>query len=83
MSYHLQDFKKAFRLHIKSISQIGGNKLSFQSENLQVDYLTFHIPGSDNTESIAKYLFEKFNFNSTFAKGQNGTTDDWFCLNRN
>ena len=56
------------------------NKLSFESQNLVVDYISFNIPGSDNTESIAKYLFEKFNLNSTFAKGQNGTTDDWFYL---
>lgn len=28
-------------------------------------------------------MFEKFNFNSNFAKGQNGTTYDWFYLNRN
>ena len=59
------------------------NKLSFESEKLVVDYISFNIPGSNNTESIAKYLFEKFNFNSTFAKGQNGTTYDWFYLNRN
>ena len=59
------------------------NKLTFESENLVVDYISFNIPGSDNTESIAKYLFEKFNFNSTFAKGQNGTTHDWFYLTRN
>ena len=50
------------------------NKLTFQSENLVIDYISFNIPGSDNTESIAKYLFEKFNFNSTFVKGQNGTS---------
>jgi hypothetical protein len=41
------------------------NKLTFQSENLVIDSISFHIPGSDNTESIAKYLFKKFNFNST------------------
>ena len=45
--------------------------------------INFNILGSDNTESIAKYLFEKFNFNSTFAKGQNGKIDDWFYLTRN
>ena len=43
-----------------------------------VDYISFNIPSSDNTESIAKYLFEKFNFNSTFAKGQNGIPKSWF-----
>ena len=35
------------------------NKLTFQSENLVIDYISFNIPGSGNTESIAKYLFEK------------------------
>ena len=25
-------------------------------------------------------MFEKFNFNSTFSKGQNGTSKDWFYL---
>lgn len=59
------------------------NKLSFESENLVVDYISFNIPGYDNIKSIAKYLFENFNFNSTFAKGQNGTTQDWFYLNTN
>ena len=59
------------------------NKLSFESENLVVAYISFNIPGSDNKESIAKYLFEKFNFNSTFAKGQNETSKDWFYLTRN
>ena len=56
------------------------NKLSFESENLVVDYISFNIRGSDNRESIAKYLFEKFHFNSTFSKGQNGTSKDWFYL---
>jgi hypothetical protein len=56
------------------------NKLTFQSENLVIDYISFNIRGSDNTESIAKYLFEKFNFNSTFSKGQNGTSKNWFYL---
>ena len=36
------------------------NNFSFESENLVVDYISFNILGSDNTESIAKYLFEKF-----------------------
>ena len=28
-------------------------------------------------------MFEKFNFNSTFARGQNGTAKSWFYLPRN
>ena len=41
---------------------IKNNLLNFQTENLVIDYISFNIPGSDNTESIAKYLFETFNF---------------------
>ena len=41
------------------------NKLSFESENLVLDYITFNLPGSPNLEPIAKYLFQKFYFNST------------------
>ena len=42
------------------------NKLSFESENLQVDYLTFNIQGTpdfDLVNRIAKYLFQHFDFN--------------------
>lgn len=59
------------------------NQLSFESENLKVDYISFNITGYDKTESIAKYLLEQFNFNSTFAKGQNGIAKSWFYLPRN
>lgn len=59
------------------------NKLSFESENLVIDSISFNLPGSGSTESIAKYLFEKFNFNSTFGRGQNGTAKFWFYLSRN
>lgn len=62
---------------------IKNNLLNFQTKNLVIDYISFNIPGSDNTESISKYLFEKFNFNSTFAKGQNGTAQSLFYLTRN
>jgi hypothetical protein len=53
-------------------------KFTFQSENLVVDYISFNIIGFTNTEAIAKYFFEKYNFNSTFAKGRNGTAKSWF-----
>lgn len=59
------------------------NKLTFQSEDLVVDYISFNITGSINTESITKYLFEKLNFNSTFAKWHNGTAKSWFYLAKN
>jgi len=47
------------------------NKLSFESENLQVDYLTFNIQGTpdfDLVNRIAKYLFQAFGFNSTITR---------------
>lgn len=46
------------------------NKLSFESENLQVDYLTFNIQGTadfDLINRIAKYLFQHFDFNSIIS----------------
>jgi hypothetical protein len=54
-----------------------------QIATIVVDYISFNITGFTNTESIAKYLFEKFNFNSTFAKGQNGIAKSWFYLLKN
>lgn len=47
------------------------NKLTFQSENLVVDYISFNIQGyiqSAYIQKIASYLFESFGFNSTFTK---------------
>jgi len=46
------------------------NKFSFESENLQVDYLTFNIQGTadfDLVNRIAKYLFQHFAFNSIIS----------------
>ena len=46
------------------------NKLSFESENLQVDYLTFNIQGTpdfDLVNRIAKDLFQHFDFNSIIS----------------
>jgi hypothetical protein len=51
------------------------NKLSFESENIAVDWVGFNIQGFVNRkqiEKIANYLFQNFNFNSTFAKGPDG-----------
>ena len=53
-------------------------KLSFQSENLVVDGISFNIPGSDDPKYIAEYLFQKLNFNSNFAKGKKGISEPWF-----
>ena len=51
------------------------NKLSFESENLVVDWIGFNIEGLVNRkeiEIIANYLFRNFGFNSTFAIGSDG-----------
>lgn len=48
------------------------NKLSFESQNLVVDYISFNIKGLIDLKSIAKYFFEIFNFNSIIATSQNG-----------
>ena len=48
------------------------NKLSFESENLVVDWIGFNIEELVNrkeVEIIANYLFWNFGFNSTFAIG--------------
>lgn len=62
------------------------NKLSFKSENLQVDWLGFNIPGLANqkeVEIIANYLFQNFGFNSTFAFGSDGKQEILFSNLRN
>ena len=51
------------------------NKLTFESENLVVDWIGFNIQGLVNqkgVETIANYLFRNFGFNSTFAIGLDG-----------
>ena len=48
------------------------NKLTFQSQNLVVDWIGFNIQGSVDLKPTAKYLFEAFGFNSTIAKRING-----------
>ena len=48
------------------------NKLSFESENLQVDYISFNIQGLIDPKPIANYLFQNFGFNFTVAKRING-----------
>lgn len=52
--------------------QMKQNKLTFQSENLVVDYISFNIQGlvdRKKLERISKYLFQNFGFNSILAKG--------------
>ena len=46
------------------------NKLNIESEDLQVDYLTFNIQGTpdfDLVNRISKYLFQHFDFNSIIS----------------
>jgi hypothetical protein len=51
---------------------VNQNKLTFESENLVVDYISFNIQGpindSINPKSIANYLFQNFSFNSIISK---------------
>ena len=56
-------------------------KLTFESENLVVDYISFNIQGlvdRKHIEKIAKYFFQILGFNSTFAKGSTGKEEDLF-----
>ena len=39
------------------------NKLSFESENLVVDYISFNITGCKDLGRIANYLSDSFGFN--------------------
>lgn len=45
------------------------NKISFESENLVVDYISFKFQHIENIEEIAQYLFE-IGFNSYFLSGR-------------
>lgn len=57
------------------------NKLSFESENLQVDWIGFNIKGfveKEQIKRIAEYLFQNFRFNSTFAVGLDGEEEALF-----
>ena len=47
-------------------------KLSFESENLVVDYISFNISGfmdPASIDKIASYLSKSFGFNSTLGEG--------------
>jgi hypothetical protein len=61
-------------------------KLTFESESLVVDYISFTIQGlidRKQTERIAKYFFQILAFNSTFAKGSTGKEKDLFFDSQN
>lgn len=62
------------------------NKLSFESENLQVDWIGFNIKGfveKEQIKRIAEYLFQNFRFNSTFAVGLDGEEEALFKDQKN
>lgn len=46
--------------------------LTFESENLVVDWISFNITGPVSIQLIADYLFQVFGFNSTLTKIVNG-----------
>jgi len=57
--------------------------LSFESENLVVDWIGFNIQGSVDVQPIANYLFQSFGFNSTIANGSNGKEEYFIYDARN
>lgn len=62
------------------------NKLTFESESLVVDYISFNIQGlvdRKQVKRIAKHFFQILGFNSTFAKGSTGKEEDLFVDSRN
>ena len=62
------------------------NKLSFESQNLVVDWIGFNIQGlidRKQVKRVAKYFFQILAFNSTFAKGPNGNEEDLFFDSQN
>ena len=57
------------------------NKLTFESEKLQVDWIGFNIHGlleKIQLKRIAKYLYKNFGFNSTIAVGLDGKQEPLF-----
>ena len=62
------------------------NKFNSEPENRVVDWISFNIQGLVNKNQvkiIAKYLFQNFGFNSTFAKGSNDEEEDFLFDFRN
>ena len=59
------------------------NKISFESENLQVDWIGFNLQGFSDVKPIANYLFQNFGFNSTFALGSDGKQEILFSNSKN
>lgn len=59
--------------------QMNQTKLTFESENLVVDWIGFNIQGLIDPKPIANYLFH-FGFNSTLGFGSNGKRNP-LCFN--
>lgn len=62
------------------------NKLSFESENLVVDWIGFNIQGlldKKQIRRIANYLFENFRFNATLANGPDRKQETLFFDSKN
>jgi len=60
--------------------------LNFKDEGLTVDWIGFNIQGlldRKQVETIAKYLFQNFGFNSTFAIGLDGKEETLFHDSKN
>ncbi len=65
---------------------MNGNKLTFESESLIVDYITFNIKGLTDPKKIAKiafYLFESFGFNSQIKENYENHFEDLISENQN
>jgi hypothetical protein len=52
------------------------NKLSFESENLVVDYISFTITGCTDPGPIVNYLSDSFGFNSVVKETFQGKSED-------
>ena len=59
------------------------NKLSFDSENLVVDYISFNISGLVDPEPIANYFSESLSFNSVLKETFKGKSEDLIFEIRN
>ena len=59
------------------------SKLSFESENLVVDYISFNITGCTDPGPIASYLSDSFGFNSVVKETFQGKSEDLIFEIRN
>lgn len=62
------------------------SKLTFEFENLVVDWISFNLQGSVAITPIANYLFQAFGFNSTITrriKGKRKSKDlNYYSINK-